>query len=339
MDTKITLEDVIEYLGQPRTKIGREMIWQCPYCLDKSADNMHYNPDKNILWCFADPSHNRLVLSEIMKKKNERKKKEKTNEIPSYIINREKYLFYQILCNDALLGKLDKGWIEELKNQDMFEDGEYKFYLDLIETDKPRLAREYLEVQTGINKDTIEMSGLGLDFFKNKWVFPIFDMSATLVGFEYRYKSLKQKKIWRQQGTPKCMALVYGSGKNLYICEGYKDCYLMIQILKYHNMLDDSTIVTSSNGVAITLDVMNNIHFNKYDNIYLCLDNDKEKEKIIKNGKPQDVSRQMTKMIIERYPFIKDRTPKFTDEELKQGYKDIADVFLLRYKNKKALQK
>ena len=57
----------------------------------------------------------------------------------------------------------------------------------------------------------------------------------------------------------------------------------------------------------------------------------KKKEKIIKNGKPQDVSRQMTKAIIEKYPFIKDRTPKFTDEELKQGYKDIADIWELKY--------
>lgn len=331
MDTKITLEDVIEYLGQPRTKIGGEYIWQCPHCLDKSADNMHFNDKKGILWCFADPTHNKLVLSEIMKKKNESKKMEKINEIPAYIKNQEKYLMYQILCNNALLGRLDKSWLDELDKQDMFEKGEYQYYLDLIETDKPRLAREYLEKETGINADTIELTGLGLDFFSNKWVFPIFDMSSNLVGFEFRYKDLKQKKIWRQQGTPKCMAIVYGNGKNLYVQEGYKDCYLMIQILKHHNMLDNSTIVTSSNGVAGTLDVMNNIQFSKYDNIYLCLDNDKEKEKIIKNGKPQDVSRQMTKAIIEKYPFIKDRTPKFTDEELKQGYKDIADVWKLKY--------
>ena len=328
----LTLEDIREYTGQQGRKIGQEYVFMCPACFDeKGKDNLHFNEKKGILWCFANEQHNKDILSEIMKKKNESKKMEKTNEIPSYIINREKYLFYQILCNDALLGKLDKDWIEELKNQDMFEKGEYEFYLDLIETDKPRLAREYLETQTGINKDTIEMSGLGLDFFKNKWVFPIYDMSANLVGFEYRYKDLKQKKIWRQQGTPKCMALVYGNGKNLYVQEGYKDSYLMIQILKHHNMLDDATIVTSSNGVAGTLDVMSNIQFSKYDNIYLCLDNDKIKEKVVKNGKPQDVSRQMTKAIIEKYPFIKDRTPKFTDEELKQGYKDIADIWKLKY--------
>ena len=328
---ELTLNDIQEYLGQQGRKIGQEYVFMCPICQDiKGKDNLHYNPTKNILWCFANEQHNKDILSEIMKKKHEAKKME-NKEIPKYIKYQEKYLYYMELCNNALLGTLTKDWIDAVNEQDMFEDGEYKFYLDLIETDKPRLAREYLEKETGINVDTIELTGLGLDFFGNKWVFPIFDMSSNLVGFEFRYKDLKQKKIWRQQGTPKCMAIVYGCGKNLYICEGYKDCYLMIQILKHHNMLDNSTIVTSSNGVSHTLDVMSNIQFSKYDNIYLCLDNDKIKEKVIKNGKPQDVSRQMTKAIIEKYPFIKDRTPKFTDEELKQGYKDIADIWKLKY--------
>ena len=327
----LTLEDIREYTGQQGRKIGQEYVFMCPACFDeKGKDNLHFNEKKGILWCFANEQHNKDILSEIMKKKHEAKRME-NKEIPAYIKNQEKYLMYQILCNDALLERLDKSWLDELNKQDMFEKGEYKFYLDLIETDKPRLAREYLEKETGINVDTIELTGLGLDFFGNKWVFPIFDMSSNLVGFEFRYKDLKQKKIWRQKGTPKCMALVYGNGKNLYTQEGYKDSYLMIQILKHHNMLDDATIVTSSNGVAGTLDVMSNIQFSKYDNIYLCLDNDKIKEKVIKNGKPQDVSRQMTKAIIEKYPFIKDRTPKFTDEELKQGYKDIADIWKLKY--------
>ena len=327
---ELTLNDIQEYLGQTGRKIGQEIVFQCPYCLDKAKDNLHFNEKKGILWCFANEQHNKDILSEIMKKKHESKRME-NKEIPAYIKNQEKYLYYMELCNSALLGTLTKDWIDAVNEQDMFEDNEYNFYLDLINSDKPRLAREYLEAQIGINKDTIKISGLGLDFFKNKWVFPIFDMSANLVGFEYRYKDLKQKKIWRQQGTPKCMAIVYGCGKNLYICEGYKDCYLMIQILKHHNMLDNSTIVTSSNGVSHTLDVISNIQFSKYDNIYLCLDNDKIKEKVVKNGKPQDVSRQMTKAIIEKYHFIKDRTPKFTDEELKQGYKDIADIWKLKY--------
>ena len=141
---QVELSDIIEYLGEPRTKIGKELIWQCPHCLDKSQDNLHYNPDKKILWCFCNEQHNKDILSEIMKKKHENKKAE-NKEIPAYIKNQEKYLMYQILCNDALLGRLDKSLLDELNKQDMFEKGEYKFYLDLIETDKPRLAREYLE--------------------------------------------------------------------------------------------------------------------------------------------------------------------------------------------------
>lgn len=330
----LTLEDIREYTGQQGRKIGQEYVFMCSICQDrKGKDNLHYNPTKNILWCFANEQHSKDILSEIMKKKHESKRME-NKEIPAYLKNQIQYIYYMELCNSALRGTLTKEWIDEVNSKNMFESGEYDFYIELIKSDKSRLAREYLEKETGINADTIELTGLGLDFFGNKWVFPICTQE-NIVGFEFRYKDLKQKKIWRRQGTPKCMAIVYGCGKNLYICEGYKDCYLMIQILKHHNMLDNSTIVTSSNGVSHTLDVMNNIQFSKYDNIYLCLDNDKIKEKIIKNGKPQDVSRQMTKKIIEKYPFIKDRTPKFTDEELKQGYKDIADIFLLRYKNKK----
>ena len=198
---ELTLNDIQEYLGQQGRKQGDEVVFACPICNslghDKSGNNLKFNTKKNVLYCFYDDSHNRLLLSEIMKKKHEAKRME-NKEIPAYIKNQEKYAYYLELCNSALLGTLTKDWIDAVNEQDMFEDGEYKFYLDLIETDKPRLAREYLEAQTGINKDTIEMSGLGLDFFKNKWVFPIFDMSANLVGFEYRYKDLKQKKCQKK---------------------------------------------------------------------------------------------------------------------------------------------
>ena len=53
-------------------------------------------------------------------------------EIPAYIKNQEKYLYYMELCNSALLGTLTKDWIDAVNEQDMFEDNEYNFYLDLI---------------------------------------------------------------------------------------------------------------------------------------------------------------------------------------------------------------
>ena len=156
---ELTLNDITDYLGEPRTKIGRELIWQCPYCLDAHKDNLHYNPDKNILSCFANEQHSKDILSEIMKKKHESKRME-NKEIPAYIKNQEQYLYYMELCNSALLGTLTKDWIDEVNNQDMFESGEYDFYIELIKSDKPRLAREYLEKETGINADTIKLNRL-----------------------------------------------------------------------------------------------------------------------------------------------------------------------------------
>lgn len=303
MDIKITLEDVIEYLGQPRTKIGGEYIWQCPHCLDKSADNMHFNDKKGILWCFADPTHNKFVLSEIMKKKNESKKMEKINEIPAYIKNQEKYLMYQILCNDALLGRLDKSWLDELNKQDMFEKGEYKYYLDLIETDKPRLAREYLEKQRGINTSTIEQTGLGFDFYARKWVIPIFDMTSTLVGFEYRLADFKNKKIWREQGSPSCLARIWGNGRKALIFEGFLDSYCALQMAQNK---DDISIFSTSSGVSSLVKVISQLQFNKYDSITLILDNDEPADKVAKE-------------IIEQYPFIKDGRQFLIDS----GCKDV----------------
>lgn len=333
---ELTLDDIIEHLGQPRTKIGGELIWQCPICMDKSKDNLHYNEKKNILWCFANDEHNKMILSEISKKKHE-KEKMYNAEIPRYVKPeiQNQFLHYMELCNDMLLGRLNEAFLFNMVTMKMYKEEEAIKLIKISQSDKPQKAREYLKSKIGINTRTIELTGLGFDFDTNRWVFPIFNMDNALVGFEYRYKDLKQKKIWREEGTPRCMANIYGTGKNAYICEGYKDGYLLMQILEYHNMLDDSTILTSSNGVSHTLHVISQLQFNKYDNIYLCLDNDKIKEKIIKNGIPQDASRQMTKKIIEKYPFIKDRTPKFTDEELEQGYKDIADVWMLKYNKKK----
>ena len=170
---ELTLNDIQEYLGQTGKKQGDEIVFGCGICQlsggDVHSDNLKWNTKKNVLYCFKDSEHSKIIMSEIMKKKYEAKRME-NKDIPAYIKNQEKYLYYMELCNSALLGTLTKDWIDAVNEQDMFEDGEYKFYLDLIKTDKPRLAREYLEAQTGINKDTIKMSGLGLDFFKNKWV-------------------------------------------------------------------------------------------------------------------------------------------------------------------------
>jgi hypothetical protein len=314
---ELTLNDIQEYTGQQGRKIGQELVFMCPICQDrKGKDNLHYNPTKNILWCFANEEHSKVILSEIMKKKHENKKAE-NKEIPAYIKNQEKYLMYQILCNDSLLGRLDKSWLDEINKQDMLEKGEYKFYLDLIETNKPRLAREYLEKQRGINTSTIEQTGLGFDFYARKWVIPIYDMSCNLVGFRYRGADFRQKKVWTEKGTPKTLARFYGAdtAKTCYIGEGEWDSLIMVQWLLENNQ-KDFMVVSPSNGASSLLSVMPQLQLNKFEQIKLIMDNDSAGDKA-------------TEEVLKTYPMVVDERGF-----LKQsGINDINDFYLKKVVN------
>lgn len=308
---ELTLNDITDHLGQPRTKIGTELIWQCPICMDKSKDNLHYNPNKNVLWCFANEEHSKVILSEIMKKKHEEKKMSNI-EIPKYVKCQEQYLMYQILCNDALLGKLDKDWINFLESIDMFEQEEYDFYLDLINSDKPQKAREYLKQQRGINTSTIEQTGLGFDFYARKWVIPIYDMSCNLVGFRYRGADFKQKKVWTEKGTPKTLARFYGAdtAKTCYCVEGEWDSLIMVQWLLENNQ-KDFMVVSPSNGASSLLSVMPQLQLNKFEQIKLIMDNDSAGDKA-------------TEEVLKTYPMVVDGRGF-----LKQsGINDINDFYL-----------
>ena len=304
---ELTLNDIQEYLGQTGKKQGDEIVFGCGICQlsggDVHSDNLKWNTKKNVLYCFKDSEHSKIIMSEIMKKKHEAKRME-NKEIPAYIKNQEKYLYYMELCNSALLGTLTKDWIDAVNEQDMFEDNEYKFYLDLINTDKPQKAQSYLKEQRGINTSTIEQTGLGFDFKARKWVIPIFDMSCNLVGFEYRLADFKNKKIWREKGTPSCLARVYGTGKKAIIHEGFMDSFCTVQMLEEKGTLNNYSIFTTSSGVASVLKIIPELQFNKYENIYLLLDCDNAGDKA-------------TQEVIEKYPFIIDIRKMLKDSNCK----------------------
>ena len=304
---ELTLNDIQEYLGQMGKKQGDEIVFGCGICQlsggDAHSDNLKWNTKKNVLYCFKDSEHSKIIMSEIMKKKHEAKRME-NKEIPAYIKNQEKYLYYMELCNSALLGTLTKDWIDAVNEQDMFENNEYNFYLDLINTDKPQKARAYLKEQRGINTSTISKTGLGFDFKARKWVIPIFDMSCNLVGFEYRLADFKNKKIWREKGTPSCLARVYGTGKKAIIHEGFMDSFCTVQMLEEKGTLNNYSIFTTSSGVASVLKIISELQFNKYENIYLLLDCDNAGDKA-------------TQEVIEKYPFIIDIRKMLKDSNCK----------------------
>ena len=53
---EITIEILRDYLGEPEKQAGSEYMWQCPYCQDTHRDNLKFNEDKGVVWCFADQS-------------------------------------------------------------------------------------------------------------------------------------------------------------------------------------------------------------------------------------------------------------------------------------------
>ena len=312
---ELTLNDIQEYLGQQGKKQGDEIVFGCGICQlsggDVHSDNLKWNTKKNVLYCFKDSEHSKIIMSEIMKKKHEAKRME-NKEIPAYINNQEKYLYYMELCNSALLGTLTKDWIDAVNEQDMFEDNEYNFYLDLINTDKAQKAQSYLKQQRGINTSTIEQTGLGFDFKARKWVIPIFDMSCNLVGFRYRGADFKDKKVWTEKGTPKTLARFYGAdtAKTCYIGEGEWDCIVLVQWLLENNQ-KDFMVVSPSNGASSLLSVMSQLQLNKFEQIKLIMDNDASGDKA-------------TEEVIKNYPMVID-----SRGFLKQsGIKDINDFYL-----------
>lgn len=310
---ELTLNDIQEYLGQTGKKQGHEIVFGCGICQlsggDVHSDNLKWNTKKNVLYCFKDSEHSKIIMSEIMKKKHEAKRME-NKEIPAYIKNQEKYLYYMELCNSALLGTLTKDWIDAVNEQDMFENNEYDFYLNLIKTDKPQKARAYLKEQRGINTSTIERTGLGFDFKARKWVIPIFNMNCEIVGFEYRLADFKNKRIWREKGTPSCLAKIYGTGKKALIFEGFMDSFCALQMAKNKNEI---SIFSTSAGVSALPKVINQLQFNKYDSITLILDTD-------------DAADKVTKEIISKYSFIKDGRQFLFDS----GCKDVNQFMLMK---------
>ena len=65
---ELTLENLIEHLGEPVRQRGAEYEWQCPFCQDWHEDNLKFNENKGVLYCFANPEHSKTIIREICKK-------------------------------------------------------------------------------------------------------------------------------------------------------------------------------------------------------------------------------------------------------------------------------
>ena len=290
----ITLEDVINVLGEPRKKIGGEYVWQCKYCCDRGCDNFHYNERKQIAWCFADEEHSKKIYAEIMAKRDNNKSITVVAE-PEwkpkvrywYEANLENLYCYIVEANNNLLH--NKQYLKYIKK---------KHNLD---------ANTINDFLIGIDFN-IDHEGLHIDKeITDAFVFPIFSKNG-LVGCELR--SIEAKVIRRTKDAPKCAAFFYDTkdAETLYVVEGLKDAYNLCQFLGKE---EDYTVICGSNGVSTTLQALEDIDLKQYKRVALILDNDKAGD-------------DMTKEVLAKYPNIVDC------RDMIKPHKDITEYIMAR---------
>ncbi len=254
---ELSEKKIIKRLGEPERRVGKELQWKCPYCKDSHKDNLKFNLDKKILWCFADRTHAPMILKEIFKGEGlntQTKSQEEYYDISEDRLKR--FADYAQRCNEELLDNTEV--IEGFKNM------------------------------RGLLKETIKTVKFGHDSERKRWVIPNFQYSTKdeqkIFSFEYRLGKFSDKKINRAQNTPTGLAMInsYTSETEaLIMVEGLLDGYVLWQYLNEKQQSAYYHIVTPSNGVATALQQVSEIEFDKYKKFYLYLDNDDAGNKAI----------------------------------------------------------
>ncbi len=248
---KLTLNDVEKILGKPEKNKGKNYFWQCPYCMDSHKDNMRFNEEKGVLWCFADSWHSKEVLRKMEDREEKDEPTVKSHSVPKWVTMQEKYIEYMAQCNWDLL-----------ENQEMLD---------------------YVYKKRGLSKKVIDLVGLGFDSEANKFVIPIFGLKEDMItDFELRDYSDK-KVISRVGGGHNTVAVIYGTqkAKTCFFTEGFLDGYALLQYL-FDKKQTDFTIYSCSHGAESLLKCLPAVNFSQFDEIKLMFDADEAGDKATK---------------------------------------------------------
>jgi len=273
-DCPITEEEVIAVLGSSYKVQGHELVYRCPACPggDKKGDNLKFNRTKNVLHCFACDfaeevtgiiARRRFEVrkgNQPQQQSYEFQRQEPVEEVQKPVkekeIARENLAEYYIKCNERLLS--DKTLLKKLYEKHSI---------------MPMTACECF---------------IGFDGTKDKLVFPsraagkdpLDNMLIEDNGAEYREIG-GEKTIRRISGYDIgiCVARYVFRADNGIICEGYKDAYNLVQILKLtdRELLDRTTIFTLQNGTGSinTENCLQKINWRKFKTVGVLMDNDK----------------------------------------------------------------
>jgi len=305
MKIDLNIELLTKYLGPWETQSLGEYTWQCPECAaqggDTHKDNLKFNDKKKVMYCFADSTHFKTILSDIYKQEHEYRKKygHSVNYEVSPVLQTNSEVSRQELSTEKL---------EEFKTKMLY-------WNNSLLNDEFRL--KCLDWGRGINKHTVENVFIGINAL-NQWALPTIKYTTStniedveVIGFEYRAEQLSKKKISREKGTPSHLAMINmyePTTEILIVVEGYFDGYALYQYLSEKGQLEYYHIVTCSNGVNSLQKQLEVVDFSKYKKYFLFIDNDKP-------------SRVVAEKIIEEYPFFENITSP-------NGFKDFNDYYL-----------
>ena len=309
------LEILTERFSEVYIKKYDNIIFPCPLCkgegADNHGDNLIYNTRKNLLTCFREPSHSKILRSQFYNALRNH-----GAQLPSG-------------CDNTYMNNI--GMTDEKKLELILKFDEYiKCLYDSYRDNKGII--EHLEDIRGINLETVSAVGLGIRqtntvYEKNygyDWCIPTIEYSTDsdnicelIMGYEYRPADFSKDNLRREPNCKTGLAMVNAYDKNteiLVVLEGYFDAYAFLQFLREKNQLDYYHIITPSNGINSLIKQLQVIKPEKYKKCYLMLDND-------------SAGQEATKNILEEYPFFK-------DVSLKGDCKDFNEYYLKYVKNK-----
>lgn len=276
-ENPITEDEVIEILGNNYKKQGHELVWRCPACPggDKSGDNLKFNTQKGIIKCFACNYGNEIAQI-IFRRRIQRSKGQDYDELilpPRNVNLQSNYVLPETEDNEKDIPQ------EELES--------YYWNCHIALMKRKDVLRKMFLKHTILPRTAMECM-IGYDVEKDKLVFPSKAIGAdptealygtTPNGAEYREYQNK-KTMWRIKGYEPKICSVYATGFTMeaVICEGYKDAYNMVQLLKILNpeKLSYTAIFSVQNGTnSINANnCLQKSNWNKFDKVELVMDDD-----------------------------------------------------------------
>jgi len=317
----ITLEEVVSILGQPLRQNGDNFEWKCPACPggDKHGDNLKFSVSKGIIKCFAC-DYGSEITGIIARRRFAAAKGE---EMPVY---------NQPVRSEQIMPPVPP--IEKEKAIPEEELDAYYWNCHIALMKRKDILRHMFEKHTILPKTATECM-IGYDENKDMLVFPSKAVGkdptealalSTPNGAEYReYKG--EKTVRRISGYDSKICTVYASGFTMHaiICEGYKDAYNLIQILKMTDpeRLSYTAIFTVQNGTnSINANnCLQKSNWKRFDEVGLIMDNDAAGTKAI------EVAQEM-------FPSMQD----FRNIYIK-GYNDIQERFAKEFAPKIDIEK